>query len=56
MFRQPRVPRPRPDLCGYGRSSIYNTHTAYALEPIVQDMLDLLDAVGQEQAVWVGHD
>jgi pimeloyl-ACP methyl ester carboxylesterase len=45
-----------PDLRGYGRSSLYDTHAAYALELIVQDMLDLLDAVGQERVVWVGHD
>jgi len=45
-----------PDLRGYGRSSVYHHHAEYALEPIVQDMLDLLDAVGQDKAVWVGHD
>jgi pimeloyl-ACP methyl ester carboxylesterase len=45
-----------PDLRGYGRSSVYYTHAEYALEHIVQDMLDLLDAVGQDKAVWVGHD
>ena len=45
-----------PDLRGYGRSSIYHDHTSYALEPIVHDMLELLDALGRERAVWVGHD
>lgn len=45
-----------PDMRGYGRSSIYHDYAAYALEPIVQDMLDLLDALGQDRAVWVGHD
>src|SRR2546422_217406 len=45
-----------PDLRGYGRSSIYHHYAKYALEHIVQDMLDLLGAVGQDKAVWVGHD
>src|SRR5260370_20713596 len=45
-----------PDMRGYGRSSVYHTHADYALEQIVQDMLELLDAVGQDKAVWVGHD
>ena len=45
-----------PDLRGYGRSSVYHDQAEYALEPIVQDMLDLLNAVGQDKAVWVGHD
>ena len=45
-----------PDLRGYGRSSIYQDHTSYALEPIVHDMLELLDALGRDRAVWVGHD
>ena len=31
-----------PDMRGYGRSSVYHTHADYALEPIVQDMLELL--------------
>jgi len=45
-----------PDLCGYGRSSVYSRHADYALEAVVQDMLELLDTLGQERAVWVGHD
>jgi soluble epoxide hydrolase / lipid-phosphate phosphatase len=45
-----------PDMRGYGRSSVYDTHGAYAQEPIVGDMLRLLDALGAEKAVWVGHD
>jgi pimeloyl-ACP methyl ester carboxylesterase len=45
-----------PDLRGYGRSSIYDTHAAYAQLPIVEDMLELLAALGRERAVWVGHD
>jgi len=45
-----------PDMRGYGRSSVYNQHGDYAQEHIVHDMLDLLDSLGREKAVWVGHD
>jgi pimeloyl-ACP methyl ester carboxylesterase len=45
-----------PDMRGYGRSSVYPRHEDYALEHIVKDMLELLDALGREKAVWVGHD
>jgi len=45
-----------PDMRGYGRSTVYSRHEDYALEPIVTDMLELLDALGREKAVWVGHD
>jgi pimeloyl-ACP methyl ester carboxylesterase len=45
-----------PDMRGYGRSSVYGRHEDYALEEIVQDMTELLAALGREKAVWVGHD
>ena len=45
-----------PDMRGYGRSSVYTRHEDYALEPIVGDMIALLDALGSERVVWVGHD
>ena len=45
-----------PDLRGYGRSTIYQHHEDYALESVVADMMGLLDALGVEKAVWVGHD
>jgi pimeloyl-ACP methyl ester carboxylesterase len=45
-----------PDMRGYGRSSVYQRHADYALEHMVTDMLELLDALGRERAVWVGHD
>jgi pimeloyl-ACP methyl ester carboxylesterase len=45
-----------PDMRGYGRSSVYSSHADYALEQTVADMLELLDSLGQERAVWVGHD
>ncbi len=45
-----------PDMRGYGRSSVYTTHEAYAQREVVADMLELLDALGRDRAVWVGHD
>lgn len=45
-----------PDMRGYGRSSVYPRHDDYAMEHIVQDMLELLAALGRESAIWVGHD
>ncbi len=45
-----------PDLRGYGRSSVYDRHQDYAQALVVADMIAFLDALGREQAVWVGHD
>jgi pimeloyl-ACP methyl ester carboxylesterase len=45
-----------PDMRGYGRSSVYPRHEDYAIEQSVLDMVELLDALGRERAVWVGHD
>ena len=45
-----------PDMRGYGRSTVYNEHGAYAQEHVVQDMLDLIDSLGIQRAIWVGHD
>jgi pimeloyl-ACP methyl ester carboxylesterase len=45
-----------PDMRGYGRSSVYARHEDYAQEAIVADMIELLDALGAEKAVFVGHD
>jgi pimeloyl-ACP methyl ester carboxylesterase len=45
-----------PDMRGYGRSSIYARQSDYELREIVIDMLELLDAIGADKAVWVGHD
>ena len=45
-----------PDMRGYGRSSLYPHHQDYALEHAVADMLELLDSLGHERAIWVGHD
>lgn len=45
-----------PDMRGYGRSSIYHQHAAYAQSEVVADMLELADHLNIEQAIWVGHD
>jgi pimeloyl-ACP methyl ester carboxylesterase len=45
-----------PDMRGYGRSSVYPRHDDYALEAIVADMIELIDGLGAEKAIWVGHD
>ena len=45
-----------PDMRGYGRSSVPGRHGDYAQSEIVADMIDLLDALGRDTAVWIGHD
>jgi pimeloyl-ACP methyl ester carboxylesterase len=45
-----------PDMRGYGRSGVYSRHEDYAQEHIVRDMIELLQSLGREKAVWVGHD
>jgi pimeloyl-ACP methyl ester carboxylesterase len=45
-----------PDMRGYGRSSSYSRHEDFAQSVIVQDMIELLAALGRDTAVWIGHD
>ena len=45
-----------PDLRGYGGSTVYDRHEDYALENVVADMIGLLEALGANKAIWVGHD
>ena len=45
-----------PDMRGYGRSSVYDHHEDYRQEVVVLDMLELIDHLDRERAVWVGHD
>src|SRR5579863_4216564 len=45
-----------PDMRGYGRSSVYARTEDYALSETVADMMELLDSIGAEKAIWVGHD
>lgn len=45
-----------PDMRGYGESDCYTVHEAYAQREVVADMIELLDHLGSDKAVWVGHD
>lgn len=45
-----------PDMRGYGRSSVYGRNEDYRQEEIVADMRELIDHLGAEKAIWVGHD
>jgi len=45
-----------PDMRGYGRSGVYAEPGAYTQAEIVADMIDLLDGLGRDRAIWVGHD
>jgi pimeloyl-ACP methyl ester carboxylesterase len=45
-----------PDMRGYGGSSAPPRPEDYALEQIVEDMVELLRALGADRAIWVGHD
>lgn len=45
-----------PDMRGFGRSSVHEQQSDYAVEHIVRDMIELLDSLGRERTVWVGHD
>ena len=45
-----------PDMRGYGRSSAPGSRAEYAVENAVLDMCELLDHLGVERAIWVGHD
>src|SRR5690606_30859333 len=45
-----------PDMRGYGRTSAPEPVEAYTIMHLVGDLVGLLGALGQEQAVVVGHD
>jgi pimeloyl-ACP methyl ester carboxylesterase len=45
-----------PDMRGYGRSSVHPRHEDYAQEQILGDLMTLIDHLGAEKAIWVGHD
>ncbi|MGC2461403.1 MAG: alpha/beta hydrolase [Steroidobacteraceae bacterium] len=45
-----------PDMRGYGRSTVYTRHEDYAVQHAVPDMLALLQSLGRDKALWVGHD
>lgn len=45
-----------PDLRGYGKTDMPQDVSAYAVQFLADDVLRLMDALGIEQAVVVGHD
>ncbi|KAF7196879.1 Epoxide hydrolase A [Pseudocercospora fuligena] len=45
-----------PDMPGYGRTSARKKIEDYSLESINIAMAAVLDHVGQEAAIWIGHD
>jgi len=45
-----------PDQRGYGGSSVPDAIEAYNIHELTADIVGLLDDVGAERAVWVGHD
>ena len=45
-----------PDMRGYGNSTVHRAPGSYAQEHLVGDMLTLLDHLGRDNAVWIGHD
>jgi pimeloyl-ACP methyl ester carboxylesterase len=45
-----------PDMRGYGRSSRPDAIEDYDIEHLTGDLVGLLDEVGEEAAVFVGHD
>ncbi|EUA24617.1 alpha/beta hydrolase family protein [Mycobacterium xenopi 3993] len=48
--------RAGPDQRGYGGSSRPEAVEAYDIRELTTDIVGLLDDVGAERAVWVGHD
>jgi len=45
-----------PDMRGYGASSAYTDPAAYALNEIIDDMVELHDHLDAGPAIWIGHD
>ena len=45
-----------PDMRGYGRSSVPADVQAYDVESLSGDLVGLLDELGEQEAVFVGHD
>ncbi|WP_417487081.1 alpha/beta fold hydrolase [Maricaulis sp.] len=45
-----------PDLRGFGGSDCPEGPDAYNIDTLIADLTGLLDALGHEKAVWIGHD
>ena len=44
------------DLPGFGGSAVHSTHADYSMENIVGDLVEFVQSLGREKAIWVGHD
>lgn len=44
------------DQRGFGRSSKFRVNGAYRIDKVVEDIVGVIDAYGEQQAVVVGHD
>jgi soluble epoxide hydrolase / lipid-phosphate phosphatase len=45
-----------PDMPGYGGTWTSKKDADFEMEPIVNDMLEILHHLGRQDAVWIGHD
>jgi pimeloyl-ACP methyl ester carboxylesterase len=45
-----------PDICGYGRTDAPADVGRYAMRELVADAAGIVEALGEERAVFVGHD
>jgi pimeloyl-ACP methyl ester carboxylesterase len=44
------------DMRGYGASTAYAEHSAYAQRHATRDLINLIDHLATDRAIWVGHD
>lgn len=44
------------DMPGSGKSVLHDKHEDYSMEKINADLIEFLDAIGEQKAVWIGHD
>ena len=45
-----------PDVRGYGGSDKPNPVQSYAMQPLMDDIIGIIDACGEEKAILIGHD
>lgn len=45
-----------PNMRGYTGSTVPDLVAGYAIEESVADLVELIDALGADKAVWIGHD
>lgn len=44
------------DMPGHGRSVVHSKYEDYRYEALNRDLIELLEDLGAEKAIWVGHD